>query len=118
MHALTMAPALVRHLFAVILLAGFLARSTGFERLHQCPARAAEHGTGHAGHEHGHRAPAGGDRCECVGPSCSTSIAAPPVRAALASPVLAFAAGAAPVNAVESRRAVAHLLPFAHGPPA
>ena len=113
-----MGPALLRPLFALILLAGFLARSTGFERLHPCPAEVAQHGARHDGHEHGHRAPAGGDRCECVGQSCSTSVVVPVARTGLAGPLLAFAAPTLPAQTAEPRSAVPHVLPFAHGPPA
>ncbi|HYC31862.1 MAG TPA: hypothetical protein VEB59_06195 [Gemmatimonadales bacterium] len=112
-----MGPALVRPVLALLLLAGFLARSTGFERLHPCPPKAAEHGARHEGHEHGRHVPPG-DRCECVGQLCSTSVAVLVAREAVGGLVAAHDAALVPAGALVSRGASSHLLPFAHGPPA
>jgi hypothetical protein len=112
-----MGHALLRPLFAFLLLAGFLARSTGLERLHLCPTQAADHGTRHEGHQHDGTTPGGG-RCECVGQSCTKSVGVPVARAAIASPVVAFAVATLPAHAVEPRAVAPYLLPFAHGPPA
>jgi hypothetical protein len=119
MHALTMGPALLRPFFAFTLLAGFLARSTGVERLHQCPTGSVAHGARHGEHEHGHRTlPPGADRCECVGQSCTTSVAVPVARQTLIGASAAFPAAVPPAETVVARPAVPHLLPFADGPPA
>ena len=114
-----MGPALFRPLVALVLLVGFFTRTVGAERLHQCPQTAAAQGAGHGEHEHGHRsAPSGADRCECVGQSCTSTIAAPAPRIVLITPVVALAQVAIPAATAVARPAVPHLLPFAHGPPA
>jgi len=113
-----MIPAVLRSLLAVFLLGGFAARASGAELAHRCPT-AAPHGGAHAGHGQGHRPlPAGTDRCECVGQSCTTAVVVPGGRPGLAVPVRHVAWRLPSLAAVPPRPAVPHRLPFAQGPPA
>ena len=118
MHALSMVPAALRSLLALLLLAGFTVRAGGVDLAHRCPA-AAPHTAAHAGHGQGHRPlPAGTDRCECVGQSCTTAVVVPGGRTGLVVPVRHIAWLIPSLAPAPLRSAVPHLLPFAQGPPA
>jgi hypothetical protein len=114
-----MRPALIRPLLGLVLAATFGVRTMAPELMRGCgPGTGVAHHDGAAGPQGHHHAAHQLDRCECVGHSVKVVFATPPVRAALAAPVVPFPSMLPGATALVRRATAEHLLPFAQAPPA